>query len=480
MCISIPTNTLVLTRYKPLKMGCCSSNPVQAPISQQSAPAPTPAPNPQAPLAPPANPPPTGTSPIIIGKKPEEKIPFLDLSNTIDRSSTLENLNTVDREIKENLNTDDKRQLNIEKKEPEENFDNNERKEPEENFNDNEKEEEKEDNLNNEESYLENKCNSLTTTFSKCPEGHTFNWRSDLVYWQMKNASLSNSSPIHIQCDNCFRIFSKPGWQCQRCDSILCETCGSDSYQKTVLKCKKNHELIWCIDSWALNIDTNRSTKSSIACNICHKSYQEPAFVCRDCNYYSCISCSINQGVNPPNNLLVCENKHLLTLQKAQNVAGPCRICNKNLSGNCYNCNACEYPICQLCGIKNTLKMLRHPGIRCKNSHPTMVLNDFRNMPKTHKYHCLACYKHGFKFGMFCVFCGEAYCLQCSDKLQTYLENFIGKRLGEESIIEWYGIADIGQEEKFACSNCNKTDNEGIYFRDQANKYCVDCVSLLN
>lgn len=449
---------------KPINMGCCSSSPVSGPSPAK----PAPAANPTAPLAPPSNPAPIKTSPIIIGQKSKNKIPSLDLDNIKDPSNIIENLNTVERRNIKNPNTEEIKN--------EENPKNDEGKIKE--------------NLDNEEkSGLENKSNSIVINESNslCPEGHTYNWRSDLVYCKIQNASLadlSQPSTYHIQCSECSKIFSKPGWQCQNCASILCESCGSSTYQKSVLYCKKNHELIWCIDSWALNIETNKSTKSSITCNACHKSYQEPAYVCRECNFYSCISCSNKKGVKPPNNLLVCdngcENKHLLTLQSAKDVVSPCRICGNKVSGNAYKSNDCEYVTCQLCGIKNTLKMLRHPGVKCRNSHPAMVLNDFRNMPKTHKYKCLACYCHGFKFGMFCVYCGEAYCLKCSDKLQSFLENFIGKNSADGSIIEWFGTTDFDQEETFTCSSCSKSELAGLYFYDQQNRFCTDCVSSLN
>lgn len=313
-----------------------------------------------------------------------------------------------------------------------------------------------------------------------CKDGHTYQYRMDLVYFFMQFKQLEQSSPIHIPCSQCGRIFSRPGWHCQVCNSILCDSCGSNSCEKNVLSCKRNHPLVWCVDSWAFNIEINKSTKSLVTCNICHKPYQEPAYACRDCHYYSCISCSLKKGVSPPINLLVCPQNHQLSLKPGKDAIGPCGKCEKSIAGNCYKCSECDFATCQLCGIKNTLKMVRHSGLRCKKSESTMTLNDFRNMNNRSQFICQGCYKHGMKFGMFCVYCGETFCLDCAARIQQHLEEDIGKISNKGTMIEWYGLTDLASDEKFNCSCCNE-GKMGIYLYDRENdKFCLECTSTFN
>ena len=316
--------------------------------------------------------------------------------------------------------------------------------------------------------------------YNFCADGHTYKYRMDLVYFFMKFYKLELSSPIHIPCSQCQRIFSKPGFHCQVCNSILCDSCGSNSYEKNVVYCKRNHQLTWYVDSWAFNIEINKSAKSLVECNVCHKKFQEPAYGCRDCPFYSCIGCSRKSGVSPPINLLVCPNDHPLTLQTTKALKSPCGKCEKPISGSCYKCSDCEFAICQVCGIKNTFKMVRHAGLRCKRSESTMTLNDFRQMPNNHKFRCQGCYKHGLKFGMLCVFCGETFCLDCASRIQQHLEEDVGKFSNKGTMIEWYGWTNLEIDEKFNCSCCNE-NKSGIYLYDKENdKFCLECTTTFN
>ena len=320
----------------------------------------------------------------------------------------------------------------------------------------------------------------LSPKNTTCCNEHQYKWKQDLVYFYMKTNGLEQQ-PIIMACAECNSMFSKASWQCTVCYSVICNNCGvNKNLMRPIIKCTRGHEPKWSVDSWAYPLEKKKTTRPLIICSVCKKSLQEPAYTCRPCYYNSCINCSKGKGVVPPIDILVCDSDNeplVLTSITDQQ----CSQCNKPIKDTGYACSSCNIYKCKSCVIIASLKMIRHAGLRCRENHPSMCLNDCKRSGNKDKQSCINCGTSVLNYGLFCVCCADRCCLDCAEKIQDLIEACIGKKLDETNYINWYNYIDIENDQILKCGTCKENISDGIYFVDKLNQsHCTDCISSKN
>jgi hypothetical protein len=310
---------------------------------------------------------------------------------------------------------------------------------------------------------------------------HQFSWKPDLVYREMIKHSLQDS-PILITCFRCRKIFSKPSWQCNNCEYIICNSCGeNEALAKPVIKCTRGHETTWSIDTWAYQLEKKKSNRPTFICSTCRKTLQEPAYICRACIYYSCMACSRNKGLYPPINALVCNHGDPLVQTKVTGDPFNCRECGRPANDTCYNCKNCNETLCKNCALKVSLTMVRHPGLRCRKGDLTMGLTDVKGIKNREKQFCISCVGSVASHAMICVDCLDRCCLDCSDNIQNQIEKNVGKNLDEIGYVQWYKYIDLESSQTIDCCLCSEQISTGIYFySSNDNSICCKCLNERN
>ena len=315
-----------------------------------------------------------------------------------------------------------------------------------------------------------------------CSDNHCFVWRQDLVFAFMRRKGI-DSGPAVMKCAECFKRFSRPGFECSACKAVKCERCGMmEGLAKPELICSRNDQMVWSVDSWAFSIEFNGATRQAFVCSVCRKTYQEPAFTCHKCFYYLCIGCSGKKGLCPPMNLLKCPDNDPLTLNPSPNTFYHCSQCEKHTKEPGYFCKSCSHSLCKSCSSKLCLSMLRHPGLYCKRSHSSMTLSQNKLVKNLGHPNCLSCGKSDMIFVLSC-YCGQRLCLECADSLQTIIEDCIGKEISRKKWVKWYKLIDLYVGETKNCNKCEGEVVQGVYFYDNTNDdtcYCYNCVVMIS
>ena len=313
-----------------------------------------------------------------------------------------------------------------------------------------------------------------------CKDSHCFVCRQDLVFAFMLRKGIS-SGPVVMKCSECFKRFSRPGFECSSCRALKCGKCGLvEGLTIPELICSRNDPLVWSVDSWAFSIEFNGATRQAFVCSVCRKTYQEPAYTCHKCFYYLCIGCSGKKGLCPPMNLLKCPDNDLLSLNPSPCNFYHCSQCQKHTKEPGYFCKSCTYSLCKSCSSKLCLSMLRHPGLYCKNNHTSMILSPNKSVKLSGHPNCLSCGKSEMTYVLSC-YCGQRLCLECGESLQTIIEECIGKEISNKKWVKWYKLIDLYIAETKICNKCEGEIVQGVYFYDNTNDetcYCYNCIMI--
>jgi hypothetical protein len=304
----------------------------------------------------------------------------------------------------------------------------------------------------------------------KCENGHDYIWYTDMPFHYQEIANDPK-----IRCNRCSLIYSAAGWHCRICLDDICENCALN-YNKTpqTLKCKNQHTLFWSPEVPGIYYEVVQML--SFDCDICRLSKNEPSWNCSECNYDLCIECGKKQGILPPFNHLLCDEKHDLTIETEvpknyveDNANVLCNKCNKNLDQQTfYHCDACCYDLCLACASNLITNTAPHPAYLCTEGKKlTLKLLKPLRLETGEDFECSSCGVYNKERGYACADCFLCYCLQCSREIGQGLSSFHRKKCPDGHQILWQNAVAY-ENQKFQCDVCKKIYKSGCFS-------CVGC-----
>ena len=306
----------------------------------------------------------------------------------------------------------------------------------------------------------------------ECNEGHPLVWWTDIPFFY--NSTYGGTS---ISCNKCSKSYSTASWHCRECNYDLCEDCAA-KHEKTphVMHCENAHELVWSPETVGLYDEEFNSP--SFSCNTCKNCKQEPNWNCDECKYDCCIQCGIDAGFNPPQNLIVCDQGHLLHPDRFERTEEEdyllrCNACVKDIETvDLYRCGKCEdYDMCMNCVHERIAKMVPHPDFKCIE-RKALVLKQVDGVDE--EFRCSSCGKGEMKKAFACEECKTCYCLRCSKKMALGLNTCHKKKCPNGHQLAW-DVVPTSETGAIECNVCGKENRAG-HFRCEECGYCV-CIN---
>ncbi|XP_057481700.1 uncharacterized protein LOC130768637 isoform X1 [Actinidia eriantha] len=195
---------------------------------------------------------------------------------------------------------------------------------------------------------------------------------------------LLNEDKHDENCNGCAQTISVPFYHCAQCNFFLHEFC-AELPNKMQHPCHRDHPLLLMAEQ-----NTNFRLRN---CACCLKYCNVFMFGCSACQFYLDVRCAFL-----PNIIRHETHKNTLGLRKVNNII--CSICNGNVCGFVFACDACNFIMCYLCALlpsKFNHRYDEHPFLLTYSPVENHLdeyyceICEWEINPKRWFYHCVDC-----------------------------------------------------------------------------------------